>query len=257
MGLMGRALPWALPALALLAVALRQDLADLGVRLGTAHLVAGRLDEAEVAYRRAVRLGVAAAPLDYNLGVHHYRLGHYPKAQQHFSQALATADPSLVPALLYNRGTSLLRQAETRAGQDTAWARRLLDQAIEDYQRALALEPQAEDARANLALARQRLARLPQPGQAGARPRPASPPQADMARPGKPPAQPTPSPASRTGAGRPDPGREGGGTPGQVRDLGQDQVDRLLSQARQREALSGRPLAGRATGHEPGPEKDW
>jgi hypothetical protein len=190
-------------ALLLLAGALRHDLANWSTRQGMARLRAGDVAGAEAAFRRAIDFGKPAASLHFNLGVAHYRDHAHDPARKQFDLAIAAAAPELRPAAHYNRGNSFYRQAQSVSGRDSRAAITLLQQAMADYRRVLALAPGDANARGNLDLARARLRGL-EGGQAKGK-------QDDRANAGRDGKRPTPParPRSRdAGAGgRQDPAR--------------------------------------------------
>lgn len=256
----------ALFVLALLLLALRQDLSSLALNYGSARLRSGDVAGAQTAFRRAVELGRDAAPLSYNLGVTLYHKGEFVLARRHFDAAIASAGPSLLPAAHYNRGNSLYRQAGKLADRDRRAAISLLQQALADYRRTLSLAPEATDARYNMNLVEMRLKVL-MAGLAKADR------QADTEndRPRSAVTQNIQNAASQTGtqevasrkpsasqstsqADHPDPSGAGEGS---RRNLTHAEAARLLSQARGRERPLGLPHGERESGPVAGPDKDW
>jgi tetratricopeptide (TPR) repeat protein len=254
----------ALLILAGLALALRQDLADLALSQGQARLRAGDLGGAAAAFARAAALGRDAAPLAYNLGVSLYRKGEYLRARDQFSAALATAGPELAAAIRYNRGNSQFRQGERLAGSDREAARAFFREAVADYGKALSLEPGAVDAGANLGLARERLAALgSEPARAGSRR------DAGAERPGKSEAGSGKGQRAETTQAQPATGQAAASraraaartdavaSPGKTRrDLTRQEAERLLNEARGREKPAGMPHGDHA-GQSAKPDRDW
>lgn len=248
-----------LSALAALAFALRHDLGELALRQGDQWLRAGDIEGAAAALRQTLTLDGRAAPLAYNLGVALYRRGEYARADQHFTRALATADPELAAAIHFNRGNSRFRQAEALVPHAPPGAARLLREAVADYGAALVLAPADDAARHNLEQARSRLravtAAMDQQRRAEKPPqsRPGSPP--DASRQSRKPAG--ASQAART-PGRDDAPEEEPLTSGKNRrDLSPAQVERLLNEARGRERPFGPPRGDAKTGPVARPDKDW
>src|SRR5215218_2785749 len=95
------------------------------------HFRAGRLAEAESAYRMAVTVGPGDPAVTHNLGVAMAAQGHHQAALDCFEEALR-ADPGLVSAH-YNRAVALMRLGKTQA-------------AVGAFSRATALEPQHYEA---------------------------------------------------------------------------------------------------------------
>lgn len=246
----------ALIVTAALLLALREDLAVLALRKGVERLRAGEPQGAQEAFRQALTLGGEGAALRYNLGVTLYRQGQYDAARAQFDAAIAAAGPPLLPAALYNRGNSRMRRAGELAGRDRAAARAHFEAAVADYRRVLALEPGAADARANLELARQRLAALAtkQAERAHAA-RSADRPSGGMGKPPEAGARAAPDP--RRQAGRAATGKDEPGGAKSRRDLSRAEVERMLDEARGRERPFGLPHGEERGGHLSKPEKDW
>jgi Tfp pilus assembly protein PilF len=99
------------------------------------HFQAGRLAEAESAYRMALAIAPGDPAATHNLGVAMAAQGHHGAAVGCFEEALR-ADPGLVSAH-YNRAVALMRLGQTRA-------------AIGAFSRAAMLEPQHYEAHRNL-----------------------------------------------------------------------------------------------------------
>ena len=96
-----------------------------------AHHKAGRLDEAEAAYRAALVISASHAVIMHNLGVVVAAQGNFRSAINHFDDVIA-AEPRYASAY-YNRGVAL-----QEFGQSS--------EAIRDFGRACALEPGHYDA---------------------------------------------------------------------------------------------------------------
>ena len=99
------------------------------------HFQAGRLAEAESAYRVALAIVPADPAVTHNLGVAIAAQGHHRAAVDCFEEALR-ADPGFVSAH-YNRAVALMRLGETQA-------------AIKAFSRAATLEPQHYEAHRTL-----------------------------------------------------------------------------------------------------------
>lgn len=259
----------AILVLGMLAVALRHDLADRAVAQGTARLHDGDVAGAEAAFARAAGLGRRVEPLRYNLGVAYYQQGDYVRARRQFDVALAAAESHLMPSAHFNRGNALYRQAERLSGQDGQAALQLYRQAIADYRRALVLAPGSGDARDNLHLAQARYRALVvgqgrhQPGR-----QPGMEPPRAVAGSGSPSRQAdTPRSAGRDAA---DASRSPGQSTAQADTQGasmgsgrsapalsQDEVERLLNDARGRERPMGRLHGDDRPGLSAAPARDW
>jgi Flp pilus assembly protein TadD len=113
----------------------RSDEFDALVADATAHFRAGRLGEAESAYRAALTIAPADPALTHNLGVVIAAQGRHREAIGCFEEALR-ADPGFVSAH-YNRGVALMRLGETA-------------DAIKAFGHAARLEPQHYEAHRTL-----------------------------------------------------------------------------------------------------------
>jgi len=255
----------ALLVLAGLALALRQDLANLALYQGNARLHAGDIGGAQAAFARAVVLGGDAAPLVYNLGVSLYRKGEYLRAREQFAAALATAAPALKAAIHYNRGNCQFRLGERLAGSDPHAARRFFQEAIADYGKALAPAPDAADAGGNLNLARGRLAALGSAPANADKQRNVGADQAQQSVAGKGAQDATRqarAAASRqkasAGAAREAERADAAATAAKSRrDLSRSEAERLLNEARGREKPAGMLHSEKDVGRLARPEQDW
>ena len=119
-------------------------------------VVAGPLQEGYDAYRKGDYETALHQFLDgqvekpdhpevlYNIGNAYYKTGKYDDAYAYYSQALSQAPESLKEKLLYNMG-------------NTAYRRQAMEEAIKNYEAALAIDPNDEQAKANLAFVREQL----------------------------------------------------------------------------------------------------
>jgi protein O-GlcNAc transferase len=129
-----------------------QTAADLPPRLaerfskGVAALEAGRLDEAEAAFRRVLTEGGARAFVHHNLGIVQQRRGRHADAVRAF-QAAIRLDPKFGPARLL-AGSSLLALGR-------------VSEALPELRRAVALMPREVAARRQLADALERTGDFP------------------------------------------------------------------------------------------------
>lgn len=114
-------------------------------------------DKAEVNYRRAIHDDSNAYRANYNLGNSLYKQKKYEEAAKHYGQALEHPDlgNKTRSQILHNRGNSNLKaglQKENRAD-----GMQQFQQAVNDYQESLKLNPKNEDTRYNLSYAKKLL----------------------------------------------------------------------------------------------------
>jgi Ca-activated chloride channel family protein len=113
---------------------------------------AGEFQKALDAYKSAEVMLPDAPELAYDQGVAYYRLKDYAKAREQFSKALTTRDLTLEARAKYNLGNcayaeSLQKLSDLQAAIDG------LRQAISHYRDALEINPNDNDARANIEMA--------------------------------------------------------------------------------------------------------
>ncbi|MCB0309273.1 MAG: tetratricopeptide repeat protein [Bdellovibrionales bacterium] len=84
------------------------------------------------------------AVLKYNIGNTYYKLGQYDKAKEWFDAASKTDDANLSEQSIYNRGNAFYKMNQ-------------VEEAAKSYEKVLELNPKDEDAKHNLALARQKM----------------------------------------------------------------------------------------------------
>ena len=114
-----------------------------------------KYDKAEVQYRRALEHDSMDYRGQFNLGNALYRQKKYDEAARHYDQALQSADISdnQRSRALHNKGNSYLKAGMENQEQGM----QLFQQAVQNYQDALKLDPKNEDTRYNLAYARRLL----------------------------------------------------------------------------------------------------
>ncbi len=104
------------------------------------------------AYREAEVTLPESPELAYNQGVAHYKLGDYSQARDAFNRALLTRDLGLEAKIKFNLGdvayaSALEKQADLQEAID------LLKTAVGHYRDALELDPEDQDAKANIQMA--------------------------------------------------------------------------------------------------------
>lgn len=112
----------------------------------------GNYDEALNKYREAQIERPEAGEIQYNIGSTLYRQGAFKESAEIFPNATTTDDSRLEAHTYYNQGNAFFRQQD-------------YPQAIEAYKQALKLNPEDEDAKFNLELARKKLKEQMKPQQ--------------------------------------------------------------------------------------------
>ena len=118
----------------------------------------GRYSEAQKEYQRLLEKKPDDDRLQYNAGAAAYRAEDYETAAKHFSTAKTSRDLQLQQRAFYNLANTHFRRGENSTEPDektTAW-----DDAIKNYDGALKLNPQDQDAAFNRDLVKQRLEEL-------------------------------------------------------------------------------------------------
>lgn len=126
-------------------------------RKGNREYKSKHYDKAEVNYRRAVHDDSTAYRANYNLGNSLYKQKKYEEAAKHFGQALEHPDLSnkTRSQILHNRGNSNLKAGLQK--ENRAEGMQQFQQAVNDYQEALKLNPKNDDTRYNLSYAKKLL----------------------------------------------------------------------------------------------------
>jgi Ca-activated chloride channel homolog len=96
------------------------------------------------------------SPRLYNNGVTAYQSNDFARAAAGFENATASADRALQQRALYNLGNTDYRLGQTQPAQ----AQQLWQRAIQDYESALALNPQDADAKFNQGFVKKKLEEL-------------------------------------------------------------------------------------------------
>lgn len=124
-------------------------------------------DKAEVNYRRALHDDSTAYRAHYNLGNTLYRQKKYDEAASHYNKALDTPDlnDKTRSKILHNRGNCNLKNGLSK--DNRAEGMQQFQQAVNDYQEALKLDPKNNDTRYNLSYAKKLLQQAQQQQQQG------------------------------------------------------------------------------------------
>jgi len=123
--------------------------------------------EAVNKYRDAMADAPEEEVLHYNLGTALYKQGKYDKAIEELQKAAGTDEAALAARVHYNLGNCHFRQGK-------------LDEAILAYKKALQFDPNDEDAKFNLELARKRLKEMAEKQKQQPSPSPPQPKQQEQ-----------------------------------------------------------------------------
>lgn len=112
------------------------------VKRGNESFRKSQFGDAEAEYKKALQVKPRSSTAQFNLGDAQYKQQRYQEAQRSFGNStLASGDPEAVSRALYNTGNSLYKEDKYK-------------ESIEAYKQALRLNPNDDDARYNLELAR-------------------------------------------------------------------------------------------------------
>lgn len=115
----------------------------------------GKYDLARAGYMRAKDMADEKSDeslrLHYNIGDTFYKEGNYADAEKEFQQALAADDTGLREQAYYNLGNVYFKQGMKDQKIET------LEKAVENYQKALELNPDDEDAKFNIEVVRRNI----------------------------------------------------------------------------------------------------
>jgi len=108
------------------------------IRTGNRLYKEGQYEQAQTLYQQAAASNPSDAVARYNLGNALYRNNQFAEAEREFEAAVAAApDKAFAQKAWYNKGLALSKQKK-------------LEESIEAWKQALRLDPNDEDARANL-----------------------------------------------------------------------------------------------------------
>ena len=120
----------------------------------------GEFEEAGKQYQEAIKEKPDDARLYYNLGASLYRTSDYDEAQTALDKALTTDDLSLQKDAFYNLGNSHYRMGEAQLEVNPQETISLWEQGLKDYENALTLDVDDEDAKFNYEFLKTRLEAL-------------------------------------------------------------------------------------------------
>jgi len=242
-------------ALLLLMVAINSDLTAWRLQRGYTAFQRGDLDGAFSAWSSAGNQQESV----YNRAVIHARKERGDRAALLFIQSAAGADSAIRQRSLYNHGTLLLQQGMGAVAADQEKARESFALADKQLSAAVALDPRDSDAQHNAVVARDSLAQVnaliaAKRGDKKKAPENEVPEKPEKAKNGTEKGKQTDNPGK---AGAETDSGEGKGKARSVPELSRSDAERLLNDARGREALRSATAARTKPGAVAPPEKDW
>ncbi|MCD4781284.1 MAG: tetratricopeptide repeat protein [Candidatus Omnitrophica bacterium] len=121
------------------------------VKKGNRFYQKGMYGAAVQAYEKGIEQQPNDAIISFNLGTAHYKKQDYNESLNYFYQSLLGDEPSLRQKAYYNLGNTLYRLGEEQADTQLPEAVTLLESAMEEYDKALAIDSQDEDVTFNRA----------------------------------------------------------------------------------------------------------
>lgn len=150
----------------------------------------GQYPEAQQEYERLYQANTNDSRLTLNAGIAAYQAGRYAQATNRFQEAAQAPDLHLQQQAYYNLGNALYRAGE----QSEPLKRALWEQAVTNYQNALALNKHDTNAEFNLQFVKRKIEELPAPP-----PSPSPQDQQSQQNTNAPPDQPNPQPQPKPG----------------------------------------------------------
>lgn len=145
-------------ATAALVICLTANVASASPAQARRSFESGEYKAALEEYQRLLKERPADARLHYNAGNAAYRADDLDTAVNQFNEALRTPDLNLQRDAYYNRGNVRYRQGEKSAEAENK--QQMWESAINDYERALKLNPEDADAKFNRDLVKRKLEEL-------------------------------------------------------------------------------------------------
>jgi Ca-activated chloride channel homolog len=108
-----------------------------------------KYDEAKQLYEKALSAQPGSAAINYNLGTAQFKTGDYANAVQSFEKALASENRTLEFKANYNVANSKFKEGMLKKENDQQAAVQLFKESLDNYKRAIDLNPGDEDAKIN------------------------------------------------------------------------------------------------------------
>ncbi len=120
----------------------------------------GRYEEAAELYQKAIEEKPDDPRLHFNLGASLYQQSDYEAASNSFAKALSAGESALQADAFYNLGNTRFQEGEAARRMSPREAVQLWEDGLKQYQNALHINPDHEDARLNQDLLQKRLEEL-------------------------------------------------------------------------------------------------
>jgi len=119
------------------------------IRQGNKLYAEKKYEDAVQRYHKALKKQSESDIVNFNIGSAYYQSGDFEKAADHFQKALLSPDNKLRQGAYYNLGNTFYRQGEAVGPQNPQAALPLLERSLAQYEQALQISPEDEDAKFN------------------------------------------------------------------------------------------------------------
>ncbi len=119
------------------------------IRQGNKLYAEKKYEDAVQKYQKALKKQSESDIVNFNIGSAYYQSGDFEKAAGHFQKALLSSDNKLRQGAYYNLGNTFYRQGEAIGPQNPQAALPLLERSLAQYEQALQISPEDEDAKFN------------------------------------------------------------------------------------------------------------
>lgn len=117
-------------------------------------------EEAAANFEKAVAKDSESDLLNYNLGTALCKNGEFDKAKDHLQKALLSENPDLRKSAHYNLGNTHYKSGMEKKDTEIGEAIGDLEQAKQHFESTLAIDPEDEDAKANLEVVKEKIEEL-------------------------------------------------------------------------------------------------
>ena len=113
-------------------------------------------------YQEALEKDAESDIINFNIGTAYYKNGNFAKAVSHLQKSLLAEDESLQQKTHYNLGNALYKLGVAQENKEAAFAVSSLQQSLKQYENALKLDPEDQDAQFNYEFVKKELEHLKQ-----------------------------------------------------------------------------------------------